>query len=487
MEEDDKTIALYIVTIIVLIMIVWITVKYYKPNRTKSIEKMDDNTDYSYVQDVNNIQDPLDAQSVQDVQSGYSWDSEQDNIINVENGIMRPINIELCDNGTLETCYGQNPNTPYIIADFGQYDANDTSEEAVLGAFSMNNNQAVVLFGLSPPESKYWSFIPYLYKDPKCGETELFATISDSFKMTDIPSGEIYGREIAIIYSCNPCLIDKLYDRYINDGYFVYKNPIPKYPNTAKYFILGRVSGFGNDQMREDYLYNTNLELSKYEDDSCVTTNLYDESSILLRKRSIEGSECNNIGPIFNKFKNTFLKTFTVAFPLYKYKLDGKVNRFRQDINYDSGFDCIANCTECLGDNRDTVYSVCTIPTRFTVSDVLIMFGVNHNVTGKSLFTQIGVYDTLKQYGINSIDIFDKEKPFYAIFISKVPLDINKIQKFFPKNVATYFYRVPPKVQVITVTERAYLQVLGNPGISADPSSIILPIVELRSLQPIPL
>jgi hypothetical protein len=115
------------------------------------------------------------------------------------------------------------------------------------------------------------------------------------------------------------------------------------------------------------------------------------------------------------------------------------------------------------------------------------MFGVNHNVTGKSLFTQIGVYDTLKQYGINSIDIFDKEKPFYAIFISKVPLDINKIQKFFPKNVATYFYRVPPKVQVITVTERAYLQVLGNPGISADPSSIILPIVELRSLQPIPL
>jgi hypothetical protein len=204
-------------------------------------------------------------------------------------------------------------------------------------------------------------------------------------------------------------------------------------------------------------------------------------STVQFKPRSTIGDEYQEIGTdAFNKAKNMVYAAFAKAFPAYKYTKDETVNRFRQDIGYDSGLDCIAKCTECLGDNRDTVYSVCTIPQRFTVSDVAIVFGVNHNVTGKSLFTQIGVYDTLKQFGLDSVDIYNKDNLFYAVFVTKVPLNLSKM--VLPSFIKPVIYQVPVDVQVITITERAYLQVQGGAtGVSADPKTIILPTVQLRS------
>jgi hypothetical protein len=412
-----------------------------------------------------------------DVNSANSTDP-----IIVQKGLMRPVAIDLCEDGTLRTCYGQNSSTPYTIADFGCYAPDDTSEPAFLGAFGMTNSQAVVLYGLSPPESVYWSFVPYLYQYPTCGKTSLFASISDSFKMTDITYGSIYNRPMAVIYSCNSCLIEKLQCMYSSQGYFTYVNAIPQFPDDSEYFILGRVSGFVTDQLREQYLENPNIYLTKYEDNTCMNTNLI--KTVTLKPRSCIGTEYDHQElTLYNQASNVFFAAFTRLFPLYTHTLPGTVNRFRQDIGYDSGFDCINSCTECLGDNRDTVYSICIVERYFAISDVLLMFGVNHNVTGKSLFTQIGIYDVIKQFGVKSFDIFDKNKPFYAIIVSKVPLNIDFLQQYLGNQVSVYFYQLPTDVLIVALTERAYIQVLGNPEISASPSTLIPPVVEIRSID----
>lgn len=442
MELNNNTL-IYVISIVVIFIIILIAINYNRKSETMT--------------DISN---------------------NSNSLIAVQNGIMRPVRVDLCQDGTLPTCYGQNPNTPYIIADFGNYAETDTSEEAFLGAFNMTNDQAVVVHGQSPPESAYWSLIPYLYRDNKCGDVALFATISDSFKMLDINDGAKFNRKIAVIYSCNPCLMENLTKLYTDLGYYVHPNPIPQYPNDAQYFILGRVSGFASEAAKEAYLDNTNLLLTKYEDKGCFTTNM--TTSVTLRKRSTEGSEYLKPGiATFNVYKAAVLNAFNNAYPAFSYKMEVPTKRFRQDINYDSGFDCITNCIECLGDNRDTVYTIAQVKQLFTVSDVIIIVGVNHNITGKSMFTQIGVYDLIKQFGIYSVDIFDKSHLFYAVIMAKVPLDMNKLR--LPKYVKPYFYQIPSDVKLIAITERAYVQTLGNPKISADPSTLIPPFIQLRS------
>jgi hypothetical protein len=70
------------------------------------------------------------------------------------------------------------------------------------------------------------------------------------------------------------------------------------------------------------------------------------------------------------------------------------------------GYDCIDSNTNCFGDTSDTVY-VRNLPARLLGNDpaeLFVVFGVNHEATGKARYASAAVYWIQKLAGVASYD-----------------------------------------------------------------------------------
>jgi hypothetical protein len=67
------------------------------------------------------------------------------------------------------------------------------------------------------------------------------------------------------------------------------------------------------------------------------------------------------------------------------------------------GYYCIDDATSCAGDNRDTIYSTSDLFLLGT-TDSVIVYGINHALTGKATYSNCAIYDVVKLLGVAAID-----------------------------------------------------------------------------------
>ena len=380
----------------------------------------------------------------------------------VSTGDVQIFDFNLCLNGTVPSCYGQNPETPYGIAKLSDM----SLEDSYLGKFSLGRNEVLMVHGLTPYPCIYWSFILYLYSsDLVCDSMDIFGSLTDSVSngYYESKTGCIpYNQPFTILYTYNWNLLT---DTVVNDIIRKYNlsgpiflQPFKYISEQTKYMLVERTTFFESPADQKRFIHDTRQVLKKLRFD--VPFDPVDYSYFI--PRNPNGSELDYL-PVFQHEYLQFMNKITKLLP--DHYLCSPVDMYQ--FPYDSGQDCVDMCVKCLGDNRDSVYTFGFVPKQFTQDDILVVFGVNANAFNLSTYMSVTVYDIRTAYGLKAYNVLDKESKTYSVVISKKPVDIG-----LPNII------VPKEVRLIGIVERAYVHPETN-HISAEPKNLIPPNVHL--------
>lgn len=361
--------------------------------------------------------------------------------------------------------FGHNKNTKYFIPFFKE---NLNNQKFKKFTFNIDFNDVFIILGLTPPECLYYGYTPYLFA--KNDETKVFASINDTINNNviskfiqeqNISYDTCYNIPFVFLLSKNSTLLRYVYSTIFDilrlNNILLLTIPIPDKFDQNDYFLyILRVTKLYVDsdfsENTKNIMIKMNFDIVKNLNDPYCYYNLNDP--IYKNENCSNGFYQKNRNDKINEFDNyTLLKKFNIYtnslldMSIKKYNRNVLINNidinpfgYYKDNKYiviDTGFSCIDNDLNCLGDNRDSLYRTTEIIDIKNVLEILIIC-VNHNKTNKSLFCNINVYNSENNQSIYNLDVEDKIDDFY-----EVSIDVSKIKV---------------KVESIIIAERLYLQ-----------------------------
>lgn len=303
------------------------------------------------------------------------------------------------------TCYGNNPTSPYGYPFF-----NADSESKAMD-FKLKQNDAVVIFFRTPPKMRYFGLTQYLFRRGT-SPTTVFGSLSDTINNTRFATLNSNGS-------------NNVFDEY---AVLVWTGDMNSYS-----LIKSKLALQGISESQINFLpMAANLPLNIGESDQS-------DSFSMLMRTAMPDVQANfdaykDEKPFFVLKVGPSAPTQIAAVPVVGYaeeqsgisedpQLKSSLNELVADIsknyadqydfaaqtvNYVSkvGWDCIAGTDKCAGDNHDALYStdVSGSVKVKTLSDFVLVVGVNHQKTGKALYLNHTVYDVAKMAGIVSVD-----------------------------------------------------------------------------------
>jgi hypothetical protein len=367
----------------------------------------------------------------------------------------------------LPTCFGQNPDSPYarLIFPAGIRAAANGTQRAIaaLGGFYLQPNQVVVIRGRSPPRCRYFGFTAYLFA--RANGTVPFASLGDTLNETDIP----FDRDFTLVVAGSHIAAQDILARASQptDARFIL--PIPMADTvlpTDALLIVMRTAFFRHQASGTAYLRNLPITGTLVASQK-IADGLYARAE--LTPHPTEPSE-EPFQRAFDAHVASEVRRMRNAGLTPVARLD--FHPFLASIHYNSGYDCIDQNAECLGDNRDAAYLV-TDPVILGPNQALVVVGVNHTTTGKGIYVSESLYDYDKQFGLKAFsdnDLPDGDQ-FYTFAFSRA--EIPRLR------VPTYV--MPPDVQRVNLAERTYVQ----PGSTVGPSpdSLVKPVAYVVNLS----
>ena len=115
----------------------------------------------------------------------------------VEEGSALVFNISKCEH---TFCSGNNPDSPYITYSFNSSAADATGNTT--SAWYLSENQAVIVFGRTPPQSRYFGYTNYLFKR---NSKVLFDSVDDTLNNFEVAVGKCYQSKAP--YNCDVTLV----------------------------------------------------------------------------------------------------------------------------------------------------------------------------------------------------------------------------------------------------------------------------------------
>jgi hypothetical protein len=350
-------------------------------------------------------------------------------------GTFRVFNTDIC--AVLPTCFGQNPDSPYARLIFKSA-INSNSADALLGAFRMQTNDVIIVSGTTPPKCEYFGFTGYMYRE--ADGSIPFASLGDTINQIDLP----FDSKFTILMTGSQTLAERLASQYSTDS-FVRILPIPMQDTVTpedQVMIVMRTAYFDDPSEGEKYLSDVPISAVqasyrlKHDNVLYPRLPLY-ERPLLPDERAVYQDEFDQyLSEESSKF--TVLDTFEFRPFLYQY-------------DYDSGYTCIDNDLECLGDNRDAAYLV-SDTLDLGDNQAFVVIGVNHVATGKAVYTSQSLYDQQIQFGLTSFSDADLEPgtKFYTFIFTRrlIPGIDPKIQYVITNS----------ELHLLTLAERAYVQ-----------------------------
>ncbi len=338
-----------------------------------------------------------------------------------------------------ETCYGNNPTSPYGFPHFGDING--------VGYFKMNPSEAIVIFLRTPPQVRYFGFTQYLYQ--RSGQDRpAFGSMSDtlnhlSLKTLDSNQG-LFDNYAVLVWTADQATFASVQTQLALQGID---------PSTVNFIEapleLPLFMGYGPEADSFNMLMRMalptvqqNLDLYIQENPFAVfrvgppnTEAIIPGRAIAYAKEETGLYEGGSIAK-FQTLNSTLsqLKNMAIA----KYNLANAHQHFEQPVTNTnkSGWDCIAGVAVCNGDNHDALYSI-DAPIKFQLRadrDFVLIVGVNHKKTGKALYVNHTIYDFEKLAGITSIadPLFTTASALHHAGITKPSAaDLKKYANFY--------------------------------------------------------
>jgi hypothetical protein len=364
--------------------------------------------------------------------------------------------IGLYQAGFLPSCFGNNPSTPYMIyylppppgekAMSENSTEVDTLDNETLTEYRLRPDEALLFIGRTPPKCKYFSFVPYVYDRYFLDEGErrrVFASLGDPLNLMTIKTSgnSTFNASTFIITAADKGINDRIKAAGIAAGYpesiinsVVIPQPLVKMgleQDADKFLILTRLAFFEDKVAGQDYRNGTAARVFR------LTPKIISNSTQAygvpkLRVRGTGNTSELNLTSALNDLREAILKENKGA----------NVTELTTQVWLYEGYDALQRGIDVIGENRDTTY---LRTNNFTLGDnpkeFLIVYGVNHVMTGRATYCNFGIYgaDILNGVGavsdMNFTGTADKYLPGNPaakyLYVYKVSRNCNKSNCLF--------------------------------------------------------
>lgn len=326
--------------------------------------------------------------------------------------------IGLYEAGYLPSCYGNNPSTPYMIyfmppppgqkATSENPADSDTIDNKTLVEYKLRPDEALLFIGRTPPECKYFSFVPYVYDRNFPNEKQrkrIFASLTDPLNLITIKTGgkSTFNASTFIITASDKGINDRIKAAGIAAGYpeslmntIVIPQQLVKMglgQDADKLLMLTRLAFFTNQKAGQDYMNGTAGRVFRLTPK--VSSNLTKPyGTPKLRVRGTGNTSELNLTSALNDLREAILKENKGA----------NVTELTTQVWLYEGYDALQRGIDAIGENRDTTY---LRTNNFTLGnsskDFLIVYGVNHAMTGRATYCNLGIYGADILNGVGAV------------------------------------------------------------------------------------
>ncbi len=338
--------------------------------------------------------------------------------------------IALCSAGFLESCLGANVDAPYLAYKLppapGQKasDMKIDPDDGLAFAYHLRPDEAIVQIGRTPPEAGFFSYQSYLtmrYDPDSERHLALFNSIGDTINNltinTQSATTDKFNQPVIIISTA-----DKEIDRLVrtaaqNAGYSPNMINTDIIPSAAVNMgleeeadLFGFVSRIAIPRDKDElnaYIEDPGSIIFRLTPEKPVTPDLFPVPT--LRVRGTGKTELDLL-PAVEELRQAILARYdnlaATELPAY--------------VALPEGFTATQSKINTIGDNRDAAY-FCTVEidawtkgedsrrdAAFTLpdgpDDFIIIYGVNHETTGKAMYANCVVYGLQYLNGVTHID-----------------------------------------------------------------------------------
>jgi hypothetical protein len=326
--------------------------------------------------------------------------------------------IDFCMAGYTINANANNVGVPYMGVQLPP-PPNMDSLYSITNVFNFNTNEAMVLIGKTPPECLYYSYRSYLFDrlenfPPPTTRTKINASMGETTSLyrmrPDLPIDSMFGRKFALIMAGDSLVAmhvkntilattqeitaaDIHFDILPADGMFQFgNNPTADLGN-----FLHRVSLFKDSTAQQDYVNNPPLEVLRITPRQTSQQALFKLRPFLSRSSGINEFD---LLPDMELLEEGIYNTYH-----FNYKII-----WLQPIPWViEGFSAIQQGMDALGDNHDALY-IFSSDFQFRENDIVLTYGVNHFLTGQSVYSSASIYGTKYMAGYGGITNFQMEK-----------------------------------------------------------------------------
>ncbi len=327
----------------------------------------------------------------------------------VQNGAFAFIDMSTC---CATSCSGNNPSSPYgafyVPPAPGQTVPNSNPRpDGTSSAVHLRADEALVFVGNTPPEANYFGFTPYLFDRPDArgNRKPIFASLSETLNQRVIgtDTGAPFEQRTAIVAAADATTVARARAALVASGVPDHAINVITFDPALGHFgldeasdtfgILFRMAVVKDAAKRDAYLANpggTLFRITPSAADAGPGTPLPSPAARTKATSPTEQATRPAVDRLADAIKRTHLASASQA--------------VRVDEGTPDPVSCIQNLTTCAGDNRDTNYP--GTPPRVLFAgddDFYVVFGVDHQVSGKTSYANASVYALEKLVGLVSV------------------------------------------------------------------------------------
>ncbi len=343
--------------------------------------------------------------------------------------------------GSEELGWADETPTEYDDPNVENYPANPFMSPAGW-TFKLRADEAIVLVGELPPESRYFSFVNYIFgsevlpgkdysaekgffeikgPDDVGNYHPIFGSLGSPLNNFNISSeatpnhveGSPYGSKFVMIVTGDEVTNEEALSALKEAGYsedIINESPLPAQALSMglekgkdTFTVLGRLSQCTSQEERENYISSVKETTKVYritpKTDSEKETKPYDQMSVTVRG---SGTRETTLVPTAKQDLNAIREAL-----IAQYQDEYTYEELSSDIAVQEETTGYLNDRNSQGDNRDTSYLMTQNFTLDSDEDFIVVYGVNHTTTGKAVYSNailysrpmlngaVSVYDTM--------------------------------------------------------------------------------------------
>lgn len=335
----------------------------------------------------------------------------------------------------LPSCFGFNPDAPYVAAFLPDADGQAQHNASGLydpdmrfsAGYRLAANEAIVLVGKTPPPVTYFSYVPYLfirYSQAMGRYVKIFATMTDTvhyrnIKTAGTPHGrgdDPFDKDTLVVITADRRTDRRVRQAAVQAGYS------ESIMNTL--VLPSEIARLGLERGRDEFMMINRMALPPEDEASKAKFNNYLRAPGIrvFRVRPKTGGADPFATPrVTARGSGTNENSMAASLAsLRRAILDrhatSAAEEYATKIWIPEGRDCIASNMECIGENHDTVYlripgsatdDPVAGPPMFTLSDdprdFVVVYGVNHVAMGKAIYHSVSAYGNDRLNGLATL------------------------------------------------------------------------------------